>query len=229
MNSNYLFDTDLYEYYTDKKYINTNEFIVENLEQHILKDITNIVIQYLDEIPICSLCNGKSNKNVIIHYYDIEYYPHYYNDEEENNGYDSYSEIENEINICITCLLLKIPYTLRKPIIYNEELLCICNKIINTKNLYKHYTKYNHIDYIEKYELFRKYYDSDNEKYLKIFKFIQNTVEFGVIDISNRDIKYLYTLLDDVLNKYLNELHESNFDIVDYPHYNFPFFPLILT
>ncbi len=178
--------TYLDKYYTDKKYINTNEYIKNNLENTpLLKDITNIVMNYLNNtVPLCTMCNGKANKNVIVQYC----YPEY-----KNNVYT-----KTKIDICITCLLLQIPYFLDYPNIYSQYEI----------------TKYSNT--------FKKIYNKNNKIFLKFFRYIFDNINFGYIHLDEIDIRGLYASFTHGLKNNLSK-YIFLFDDKDYPIYKSPF------
>lgn len=185
-----LLDTDLHKYYTDKKYINIDEFIKNNLENTpLLKDITNIIMNYLNNtVPLCVLCKGKANKNVIIDF--------------RTNLYVEKYEVWNkaQFNVCITCLLIKIPQLNQK--IYDK-------------------TMYNKIKYFEK---LKTYYNKNSKKYIKIFESIEDNIKFGIINISDTDLKFLYNEPNVNLNLLTINRYFELYEDKNYPKYKGIFF-----
>ncbi len=236
--TNYNCNIDLDFIYTDKKYKNSDDYITTILNETLyIKDIVNIVSTYLitSDIPLyslCSLCKGKGNKNVIIHYVQMENYKYYDNTNMYEHLYhtdeSSFCNIEDEFDICITCLTTKIPNCVPDffPFMNDsvEKILCICDEVFDIKDMYEHYEMYEHIRYMNKFNLFKKYYEDNEGKYMKIFGYIENYVEYGVVEISNKDINFFYNDMDDnSLDKYLyNSINNKNMCIdEDIPIYRF--------
>ncbi len=182
--------TYLDKYYIDKKYINTNEYIKNNFLNYFIKDISNIIMDYLNNtIPICILCNGQANKNFIIKYTDIEY---------KIGG-----KIKVNIDICITCLSIKIPY------IFD-------NKI-----------KYDNINNKKYYEIFTELYGEHHVKYLCLFKYLVNNIDYGIIYLGGMDMLHYCLCIVPNLNHYLNNNFKL-FDDKDYPTYKYPAYKYLI-
>lgn len=123
MLSNYKSNIILDNLYSDKK--DTYNFIKDilNTDTLLLNDIINIVLSYTNINPLCFLCKGKGDRNIIIQYCDIKYK---YYDEDFVDDDDTYMNCNRQIEkkytyICITCLYTKIPNIISYSEIISEK------------------------------------------------------------------------------------------------------------
>lgn len=206
MDNYILFDADISEEYTDKEYIDTNDFIKNNLNNFLITDTISIVLQYLNNtVPLCMLCKGKAKKNVIVKYRETQ--------EFDNEYGNTCSMTINEICICITCLS-RCTYNKNNDVI-EQKMLCICNNIIEKNDLIQHYNLYNHTHLINYYKIFKKLFNTKDQKFFKIICYIAQTINHGIIEIfiTNYDLWGLWWINTSILQSHIKLYNNENYPI----------------